>query len=108
MLFGMPMGGPTRAALSGGLRAATQRVHRAHLRRLCSILSVQHPSQNAPFTGDPNPVLQRSIEVLSSWGLETFLQTRTVPKGSNWPSNVEGDPDGCPLRDHRHPPSPGK
>ena len=51
------------------------------------IISVQHPGEDTPIgTGLPD---LRSIEMLNLNGA-TFSQDRTVPRGSNWPNNVEG------------------
>lgn len=58
------------------------------------ILSVQHPGENVPF--NENGLLERSIEILNLDGDATFNQTRRVPRGSNWPSNIEGNPSGPP------------
>jgi hypothetical protein len=52
------------------------------------IVSVQHPSEDAPI-GD-GTILSRSIEMLKLDG-SLFTQTRTVPRGSNWPDNVTGE-----------------
>jgi secreted PhoX family phosphatase len=57
------------------------------------ILAVQHPGEDCPFT--PNRTLTRSIEMLKLDGT-LFNQTRSVPRGSNWPSNLEGNPSGPP------------
>lgn len=57
------------------------------------ILSVQHPSEDCPF--NPQQTLSRTIEMLDLKG-GLFNQTRTVPRGSNWPSNIEGNPQGAP------------
>jgi hypothetical protein len=57
------------------------------------ILAVQHPGEDCPFT--PNRTLNRDIEMLKLDGT-LFTQNRSVPIGSNWPSNVQGDPDGPP------------
>ena len=56
-------------------------------------LSVQHPGEDCPFT--PNPILERPIEMLNLDGT-LFNQSRTVPRGSNWPSNIKGNPQGPP------------
>lgn len=66
------------------------------------ILSVQHPSEDVPINdGTPASTLSRQIELLDlSGGL--FNQQRTLPRGSNWPSNLPvadggaGDPLGPP------------
>lgn len=58
------------------------------------LLSVQHPGENCPFT--PQQKLDRSIEILNLDG-KVFEQARTVPRGSNWPSNIKGKPEGPPL-----------
>lgn len=57
------------------------------------LLSVQHPGEDVPI-GD-GVKLSRSIPMLSLDGT-LFNQERLVPRGSNWPSNVEGDPNGPP------------
>jgi secreted PhoX family phosphatase len=57
------------------------------------IISVQHPGENAPYA--PDQTLTRSIELLNLDG-SLFNQTRSVPRGSHWPSNIEGNPSGPP------------
>ncbi|MBW4694931.1 MAG: PhoX family phosphatase [Lyngbya sp. HA4199-MV5] len=57
------------------------------------IISVQHPGEDCPFT--PNTTLSRTIELLALDGT-LFNQTRTVSRGSNWPSNIQGQADGPP------------
>lgn len=57
------------------------------------IISVQHPGEDCPFT--PQVTLSRSIEMLDLNGT-LFNQTRTVPRGSNWPSNIQGNLQGPP------------
>jgi len=57
------------------------------------ILAVQHPGEECPFT--PNVKLTRTIEMLDLNG-NLFNQTRTVARGSNWPSNIQGNPNGVP------------
>ncbi len=71
------------------------------------LLAVQHPGEDSPINGDPNAgggaasVLNRDIEILDLDGT-TFVQNRTLPRGSNWPSNVPSadggsdDPTGPP------------
>lgn len=57
------------------------------------IISVQHPGEDTPIgTGVAD---SREIEMLRLDG-SLFTQTRTVPRGSNWPSNVEGLLNGPP------------
>lgn len=72
--------GPTRSEMTGPTFVGD------HL-----ILSVQHPGENAPIdaqnTGPKTPVL----ELLNLAGTGVFNQTRTVPFGSNWPSNAQGN-----------------
>jgi uncharacterized protein len=58
------------------------------------IISVQHPGEQVPFT--PQQTLSREIEILNLDGSSVFTQQRSVPRGSNWPSNIEGDPQGPP------------
>jgi secreted PhoX family phosphatase len=57
------------------------------------IISVQHPSEDSPI-GD-GTILSRSVELLKLDG-SLFSQTRTVPRGSNWPDSVTGDPANVP------------
>jgi secreted PhoX family phosphatase len=57
------------------------------------IISVQHPSEDSPI-GD-GTILSRSIERLKLDG-RLFSQTRTVPRGSNWPDNITGDAANVP------------
>jgi secreted PhoX family phosphatase len=58
------------------------------------IIAVQHPGEDVPFS--PQATLTRDIEILSLDGSSVFTQTRNVPRGSNWPSNIQGDPNGVP------------
>jgi secreted PhoX family phosphatase len=58
------------------------------------IISVQHPGEEVPF--NPQVLLNREIEILTLDGSSVFNQKRTVPRGSNWPSNIEGNPQGPP------------
>jgi secreted PhoX family phosphatase len=59
-------------------------------------LSVQHPGENSlPNDGTPASTLNRELELLALNG-STFTQNRTVPRGSNWPSNIGGKPLGPP------------
>ena len=57
------------------------------------ILAIQHPGEDCPFS--PQQALNRDIEMLNLDG-NLFTQNRTVPRGSNWPSNIEGNPQGPP------------
>ncbi|HEY9845148.1 MAG TPA: alkaline phosphatase PhoX, partial [Candidatus Caenarcaniphilales bacterium] len=57
------------------------------------LLSIQHPGEDCPFKD--NPRLSRDIEMLDLEG-GLFSQKRSVPRGSNWPSNIEGNPQGPP------------
>ncbi|MGL5926724.1 PhoX family protein [Chroococcidiopsis sp.] len=57
------------------------------------IICVQHPGENCPF--NPPQSLNRDIEMLNLDGT-LFTQNRTVPRGSNWPSNLAGDLYGPP------------
>lgn len=54
-------------------------------------LSVQHPGENSPVNDGTQ--LSRSIELLDLSGT-TFDQTRTVPRGSSWPSNIPASDGG--------------
>ncbi|MBE9038257.1 PhoX family protein [aff. Roholtiella sp. LEGE 12411] len=58
------------------------------------IISVQHPGEDCPI--NDGTILSRDIEILNLNGT-TFNQTRTVPRGSSWPSNIKGKPKGVPL-----------
>jgi secreted PhoX family phosphatase len=64
------------------------------------ILAVQHPGEDCPI--NDGTVLNRTIEMLDLDG-KTFNQTRTVPRGSSWPSNIstedggKGNPTGTPI-----------
>jgi secreted PhoX family phosphatase len=57
------------------------------------ILSVQHPGEDCPI--NDGTILNRNIEMLDLNG-SLFKQTRSVPRGSSWPSNIEGNPQGPP------------
>lgn len=57
------------------------------------ILAIQHPGEDCPI--NDGRILSRSIELLDLNGT-TFNQTRTVPRGSSWPSNINGEPTGVP------------
>lgn len=57
------------------------------------ILSVQHPGEDCPI--NDGTVLNRNIEILDLTG-NLFKQLRSVPRGSSWPSNIEGNPQGPP------------
>jgi len=64
------------------------------------IIAVQHPGEDCPI--NDGTVLSRTIEMLDLDG-KTFNQTRTVPRGSSWPSNIstedggKGNPTGTPI-----------
>jgi uncharacterized protein len=49
------------------------------------IISVQHPGEDCPI--NDGTLLTRNIEMLDLNG-SLFNQTRTVPRGSSWPSNI--------------------
>lgn len=57
------------------------------------ILAVQHPGEECPF--NPQTTLNRDIEMLNLDG-SLFNQNRSLPRGSNWPSNIKGNPSGPP------------
>lgn len=57
------------------------------------IISIQHPGEDCPF--NPQVTLNRDIEMLNLDGT-LFTQNRTVPRGSNWPSNIKGNALGAP------------
>jgi uncharacterized protein len=57
------------------------------------IIAIQHPGEDCPFA--PQVTLSRNIEMLDLNGT-LFNQVRTVPRGSNWPSNIEGNLVGPP------------
>ncbi len=78
--------GPTRAEMTGPTFVGD------HL-----ILAIQHPGENAPIDGQNNGPKTRSIEILSLDGASLFNQTRTIPFGSQWPSNtIPGNTSGIP------------
>lgn len=52
-------------------------------------LSVQHPGEDCDYQLTPL-TLNRAIELLDLDGTTLFTQNRTVPRSSNWPSNIEG------------------
>jgi len=61
-----------------------------------AFLSVQHPSEDLiPNDGTPASTLNRDLELLGLDG-NTFMQNRTLPRGSNWPSNLGGNALGAP------------
>lgn len=61
------------------------------------LLAVQHPGENAPIDGQNTGPRTRTIEMLTLDGTSTFNQTRTVPFGSQWPSNtIAGNTSGIP------------
>ncbi|PSB03273.1 PhoX family protein [Merismopedia glauca] len=49
------------------------------------IIAVQHPGEDCPI--NDGTLLSRNIEMLDLNG-SLFNQTRTVPRGSSWPSNI--------------------
>jgi uncharacterized protein len=51
------------------------------------IVAVQHPSEDCPYT--PAQTLSRQVPMLALNGSIVY-QTRNVPRGSNWPSNIQG------------------
>lgn len=57
------------------------------------IIAVQHPGEESRFDQVVN--LNRNIEMLDLDG-SLFVQNRTIPSGSNWPSNIEGKRNGPP------------
>ena len=57
------------------------------------LVSVQHPGEDCPI--NDGTVLSRNVEILNLDGV-TFNQARTVPRGSSWPSNIQGNPQGVP------------
>lgn len=58
------------------------------------VISVQHPGEDCPI--DDGTVLSRQIEMLDLSGA-VFNQTRTVARGSLWPSNIENDRRRSPM-----------
>lgn len=57
------------------------------------ILAVQHPGEDCPI--NDGTVLSRNIEMLNLDG-SLFNQARSVPRGSSWPSNIQGNLTGPP------------
>lgn len=71
---------------------------RSHPLREHPDLSVQHPSEDCIFDRTVEPagaLLHRPIELLDLTG-QVFTQNRTVPRGSNWPSNIAANLNGPP------------
>lgn len=60
------------------------------------ILSVQHPGEDSPIDAENTGPVTRTIEMLTLDGSATFNQSRTVPIGSQWPSNALGNGSGIP------------
>jgi secreted PhoX family phosphatase len=58
------------------------------------VISVQHPGEDCPI--DDGTVLSRQIEMLDLSGA-VFNQTRTVARGSLWPSNISNDSRRSPM-----------
>ncbi|MCC3421328.1 MAG: PhoX family phosphatase [Microcoleus sp. PH2017_01_SCD_O_A] len=58
------------------------------------VVAVQHPGEDCPI--DDGTVLSRQIEMLDLSGA-VFNQTRTVARGSLWPSNIENDRRRSPM-----------
>ncbi|MEG5018195.1 MULTISPECIES: PhoX family phosphatase [unclassified Microcoleus] len=58
------------------------------------LLAVQHPGEDCPI--DDGTVLSRQIEMLDLNGA-VFNQTRSVSRGSLWPSNIENDRRRSPM-----------
>ena len=79
--------GPTRCEMTGPTVV-----------RNTLILAVQHPSEDCIFDQTVEPagaLLNRPIELLDLTG-QVFTQNRTLSRGSNWPSNIEGNLNGPP------------
>jgi uncharacterized protein len=57
------------------------------------IIAIQHPGEDCPYS--PQVTLTRTTEMLALDGT-LFNQTRVVPRGSNWPSNILGNAGGPP------------
>jgi secreted PhoX family phosphatase len=78
--------GPTRCEVTGPTFVV----------RNTLILSMQHPSEDCIFDQTVEPagaLLHPPIELLDLTG-QVFTQNRTVPRGSNWPSNIAGNLHG--------------
>ena len=58
------------------------------------LLAVQHPGEDCPI--DDGTVLSRQIEMLDLNGA-VFNQTRSVSRGSLWPSNISNDSRRSPM-----------
>ncbi|MGL5064987.1 MAG: alkaline phosphatase PhoX, partial [Microcoleus sp.] len=58
------------------------------------IVAVQHPGEDCPI--DDGTVLRRQVEMLDLNG-SVFNQTRTVSRGSLWPSNITNDSRRSPM-----------
>ena len=79
--------GPTRCEMTGPTFV-----------RNTLILSVQHPSEDCIFTRRSSRPARCSTAPSSCWTspAQVFTQNRTVSRGSNWPSNIEGNLNGPP------------
>jgi secreted PhoX family phosphatase len=53
-------------------------------------VAVQHPGEDTPIRETAAETQSRLIQILKGDGSGTFEQTRTITKGSQWPSNVQG------------------
>ena len=94
MLFIVPMSGPDAGRICpvaiGPMRAEMTGIN---FFGDTLLVSIQHPSEDTPIgTGAKDT---RTIEMLKLDG-SLFSQSRTAPRGSNWPSNIEGAPLGPP------------
>ncbi|ACK71581.1 protein of unknown function DUF839 [Gloeothece citriformis PCC 7424] len=57
------------------------------------LIAVQHPGEDCPIGN--SPILNRDIQILDTSGT-TFVQNRSVPRGSSWPTNLLGNSNGIP------------
>jgi uncharacterized protein len=53
-------------------------------------VAVQHPGEDTPIRETAAENQSRSIQILEGDGSGTFEQKRTITKGSQWPSNIQG------------------
>jgi secreted PhoX family phosphatase len=53
-------------------------------------IAVQHPGEDTPIRATAAETQSRRIQILEGDGSGTFEQKRTITKGSQWPSNIQG------------------
>lgn len=79
--------GPTRCEMTGPTFIGSQTL----------ILSIQHPGEDCAIRETAAETQTRNIPILKADGSGVFDQSRTITKGSQWPSNVLGVPAAEPV-----------